>query len=367
MIFFIILIFFSCLAVFDFFKIDKSVRELLVLFMLGVFLVIAGLRSEFETGLTDREVYDAYFQSAPPITSIFNWEYFISHQPPFEIGYFSLNVITKTFTDNSYVFFFIVELLICALLYRSLKKYTDSVAIALLIYFTVLFTALDVAFIRQGIAVLLFLFSIQYIEERKFMPYFLWVTAAAAFHSSALILYPVYFLCNTVFSNKQIVVAVAISILFFILKIDVVSPLLPFFSDDLRVAYYLDTVKYSVSRPFSVTHAEFLLILTVLFSYRERIDKLKVDNAYFNIFFNLFVMYGILIFLFFGVSIVSARLKFYFLTSFLIIIPALLGRLEKNSRLIGYFVLVIYLLVYMATLYQKTPYFSTYKNVLFLS
>lgn len=332
--------------------------------MLGVFLVIAGLRSEYETGLTDRGVYSAYFQAIPPVTSIFNWSYFISHQPPFEFGYFSLNVIIKTFTDSSHVFFFVVEFVICVFLYKSLNKYTKSVAIALLIYFTVLFTTLDVAFIRQGIAVLLFLFSIQYIKERKFLHYCLWVTAAVAFHNSALVLYPLYFVCNRVFSNKQIIVAVVVSIVFFVLKIDIVGPLLPFFSDDLRIAYYIDTAKYSISRPFSVTHAEFLLILAVLFSYRGRIDKLKRDSAYFNIFINLFVIYGILIFLFFGVSIVSARLKFYFLTSFLIIFPALLGRLEKNSRLIGYFILVLYLLVYMATLYQKTPYFSTYRNFL---
>ena len=363
MIFFIILLLFSCLAVFDFFKISKDVRELFVLFMLGVFLVIAGLRSEFETGLGDWGNYSTYFQAIPPITSIFNWDYFISHQPPFEFGYFLLNAIIKTFTDSSYVFFFVVEFVICVLLYKSLKIYTKKIAIALLIYFTVLFTALDVAYIRQGIAVVLFLFSIQYIKERKLLHYFLWVTAAAAFHSSALVLYPLYFVCNRVFSSKLIIVALVISILFFLLKLDIVSPLLYFFPDNPRVDYYIGTAKYNVSRPFSFTHVEFLLILTVLLSYRKRIDK--SNNAYINIFINLFVIYGILIFLFFGATIVSGRLKFYFLTSFLIIFPALLGLLKKNSRLIGYFILVLYLFIYMATLYQLTPFYSTFTNLLF--
>jgi len=365
MIFFIILLLFSCLAVFDFFKISKDVRELFVLFMLGVFLVIAGLRSEFETGLGDWGNYSTYFQAIPPITSIFNWDYFISHQPPFEFGYFLLNAIIKTFTDSSYVFFFVVEFVICVLLYKSLKIYTKKIAIALLIYFTVLFTALDVAYIRQGIAVVLFLFSIQYIKERKLLHYFLWVTAAAAFHSSALVLYPLYFVCNRVFSSKLIIVALGISVLFFLLTIDIVSPLLNFFPENPRVDYYMATAKYSVSRPWSFTHVEFLLVLIVLLSYRKRIDKLKLTDEYLNIFINLFVIYGMIIFLFFGFSIVSARLKFYFLTSFLIIFPAVLGLLNKNSRLIGYFILVLYLLIYLATLYQLTPYFSTYKNFLF--
>jgi hypothetical protein len=364
MIFFIVLLLLSCIAAFDLTKKGTDVKQLIVFFMLGVFLVIAGLRSEYEV-ISDWAVYSTYFQSAPPITSIFNWDYFISYQPPFEFGYFLLNAIIKAFTDSPYVFFFIVEFVICVLLYKSLKKYTKRVAIALLIYFTVLFTVLDVAYIRQGIAVGLFLFSIQYIEGRKLAHYFLWVTAAAAFHSSALVLYPLYFICNRVFSSKLVIVVLAISVLPFLLKIDVVSPLLYFFPDNPRVDYYLATSKYSVSRPLSFTHAEFLLVLTVLLSYRKRIDKLRLNNAYLNIFINLFVIYGILIFLFFGVSVVSARLKFYFLTSFLIIFPAVLGLLNENSRLIGYFMLVLYLFIYMATLYQLTPYYSTYKNALF--
>ena len=364
MIFFVALLVFSFLAFFDLFEINREVRKLIIFFMLGAFLVIAGLRSEYES-ISDWGVYSAYFQTAPSITSIFNWDYFISHQYPFEFGYFLLNVVLRSFIESSYVFFFIVELIICILLYSSLKKYTDHVAIALLIYFTVLFTALDVAFIRQGIAVLLFLYSVQYIKQRKLVRYFLWVTAAAAFHGSALVLYPLYFASNRVFSNKLIIGALAVSISFFLLKIDIVSPLLNLFPESPRVEYYLDTPKYSVSRPLSFTHVEFILILTVLLFYRSRIDELRASNAYVNIFINLFVIYGMLIFMFFGVSIVSARLKFYFLTSFLIIFPAVLGLLEKNFRLIGYFILILYLLIYMTALYRSTPYFSEYQNFLF--
>lgn len=364
MIFFVALLAFSFLAIFDLFEIGREVREIIIFLMLGAFLVIAGLRSEYES-ITDWGVYSAYFQTAPSIASIFDWDYFISHQSPFEFGYFLLNVFLRHFIEDSYVFFFIVELIICTLLYKSLKKYTDHVAIALLIYFTVLFTALDVAFIRQGIAVLLFLYSVQYIKERELVRYFIWVTAAAAFHVSALVLYPLYFLSNRVFSNKLIIGALAVSISFFLLKIDIVSPLLNLFPENPMVEYYIDTPQYSVSRPLSFTHVEFILILTVLLSHRSRIDELRASNAYFNIFINLFVIYGILIFMFFGVSIVSARLKFYFLTSFLIIFPAVLGLLEEDSRLMGYFILVLYLLIYMAALYQLTPYFSEYKNFLF--
>ena len=364
MIFFIVLLLFSCLAVVDLSNVDKAVRQLIVLFILGVFLVIAGLRSEYEV-ISDWGVYSTYFQSIPAITSIFKWEYFTSYQPPFEFGYFLLNSIIKTFTDNSYVFFFIIELAICVLLYKSLRKYTKNVAIALLIYFSVLFTVLDVAYIRQGIAVGLFLFSLQYIEQKKFAHYLLWVTAAASFHSSALVLYPLYFICNRVLSSKVIVLVLAISVLCFLLNIDIVSPLLYFLPENPRVEYYLATEKYSVSRPLTFTHAEFLLVLTVLLAYRKRIDNLRLHDAYLNIFINLFIIYGVIIFLFFGVSIVSARLKFYFLTSFLIIFPAVLGLLNEDSRLIGYFILVLYLLIYMATLYQLTPYYATYRNVLF--
>ena len=364
MIFFVALLVFSFLAVFDLFKINREVRELIIFFMLGAFLVIAGLRSEYEV-ISDWGVYSAYFQTAPSITSIFDWDYFISHQSPFEFGYFLLNVVLRSFIESSYVFFFIVELIICTLLYKSLKKYTDHGAIALLIYFTVLFTALDIAFIRQGIAVLLFLYSVQYIKERKLARYFLWVTAAAAFHGSALVLYPLYFLINRVFSKKLIIGALAVSISFFLLKIDIVSPLLNLFPENPRVEYYLDTPKYSVSRPLSFTHVEFILVLAVLLFYRSRIDELIARNTYLNIFINLFIIYGLLIFMFFGVSIVSGRLKFYFLTSYLIIFPVVLGLLGRNIRLIGYFIFILYLLIYMATLYQLTPYFSQYQNLLF--
>lgn len=88
--------------------------------------------------------------------------------------------------------------------------------------------------VRQGVALSIFLYSIQYIEKGNFRKYLLWLIVASMFHFSALGLILVYFITKIKFSALTWVILLVISYL--LMQFHVVYELL--YSIALKIPYY---------------------------------------------------------------------------------------------------------------------------------
>ena len=86
-----------------------------------------------------------------------------------------------------------------------IRKYSNSIIISLVIYFCLpVFSMMSMSMMRQGIAFGIFLLSYKYILERKFYKYIACILCAALFHTSALILIPLYFVYSIPYKKKYI-------------------------------------------------------------------------------------------------------------------------------------------------------------------
>jgi len=85
----------------------------------------------------------------------------------------------------------------CVVYYRFIKKYVASkyYSLALFLYlFTPTCFLITSSAMRQSVAIVIFVYAIDYIYKRDFFKYLICIIAASLFHGSAIVLLPVYVL-----------------------------------------------------------------------------------------------------------------------------------------------------------------------------
>jgi hypothetical protein len=171
---------------------EKKYLEILSLTFL---IVISGTR--LNIGGSDYELYKNVFDNIPPIT-IFIRDISILHQSyltyNWEIGFLFIYSIIKTIGFNFYGFTLIHSLFFYVLLYVSLKKYTVNFNFLLLVFLYKMFFYNTFISMRQSISIVLFLYSIRYIEDRNILKYFLLSLVSFSIHYSAIFVFPLYFI-----------------------------------------------------------------------------------------------------------------------------------------------------------------------------
>jgi hypothetical protein len=314
---------------------------------------------------SDWSVYKDYFENVVGLNELNDLK---SINSRFEPGYYFVNSIIKLFTSNHVAFFTSVEIISCILLYNNINTYTKYKISFLCIYFPYIFFSLSLVLMRSMLAVQIFFFSIRYIHNKRYISYFICILIASSIHISSSILFPLYFILNRYYTNKTVAIVIFIGLILFIFKIDILTFLLnlvpPFFGLIYkRVIVYLNTEKqYGMPRSFSITQVEYLLFFIFFIKYRARFNKI---NKYFNIFFNMYFIYGILLFYFFSVVAFSGRLKFFFVLSIPFFIPYFVKLFRKNFVLV-FMIYSLYVISLMFFMFYRWRTLDSYRNYFFL-
>lgn len=130
---------------------------------------------------------------------------YISYQNAFYIGefngvreclYWGINYIVKLCGGEFYVVTFIIAIITNVFIYIGLKRRNKNsyfITIALLIFAcTSWVTTFNL--MRQGVSVAIFFFCSTYIKEKNFKRYLFWIIIGSGFHSSMILLLPLYFI-----------------------------------------------------------------------------------------------------------------------------------------------------------------------------
>ena len=162
----------------------------------------------------DRYIYGALFDNCAdtiryqwPLSSSMLFSYYGK-----EIGYIFLNVIIAQFTSNRYIFILITTGVIYWLFYKSMIKETSNLGYALLLFLGLYFF-FSFTYLRQVIAVGIAWYSYRYIYTQNLKMFTIGVILAASFHNSALLMFPMYFLCGINPSKKVILITVGFCLL----------------------------------------------------------------------------------------------------------------------------------------------------------
>lgn len=167
-----------------------SRNDLLFLVTVSVAMIIISSLRAHTVGI-DYDMYANYYKQVYDG----GWSFLISSANGYRIepGYSLLNFIVSRFTPDVRVFMAVVSVLVTVLTAVLAYKYTPIPWITMYVYVSFGFFVNTLSFIRQSIAIAIFLFAVPYLMKRKFLPYLLIVILAATFHKSILVMVVAYF------------------------------------------------------------------------------------------------------------------------------------------------------------------------------
>jgi len=285
-----------------------------------------------------------------------------------EIGWIFLNKIFSPFGFFGLVIFLtIIENYI---LYRLIKKYVNKKWqwLSVFIYvFSPIFMLTCSSMMRQFLSICIYLISIRYIIEKKFLFFLLLNLLAFLFHKSAIILLPTYFITylNNQIKHTNLLMIIYVVWYFFAAELVYIplNSILSIESFEKYNYYIVSGSKAEIGTGLAVLFS-YLLFFLILKKSKNLPANLSIISFLYliSLFITPLTTYGLII----------GRLSIYFIFFIIVILPNIIP-LIKNE-LLKYFVLIVYIAIqlkefisffysdiwYLKFFYYKTIFSSQY-------
>ena len=252
---------------------------------------------------------------------------------PWESGYVLLNKAVSMVTDDPTGIFILTSFVFLTFVFKAI--YDLSVDIRLSVLFLVIdgFYFQSMNGIRQWITLAMFLYSIKFIRDKRFIPYLIVILLASTIHLSALIFIPIYFLCQIRIPPRKGILVLSISIA----CMPFVRGIFNYIVSFTKYKWYLN-ILYNKS-DFSITDTIIGAILMFLgyFYYRNAKD----DKTY-SILMNLQLI-AFIVSLYSTVIILAERIVPCFTAAELLFVPLILSQeKDRKTRMIFTILLVTF-------------------------
>ena len=252
-----------------------------------------------------------------------------------ELGFFWLGCIIKSISDNPQVYLGTIAGISLFFLYKDLKKYSILPLIGLCTYIARFFMGRNLVQIRAGLAYLIVLWGIKYIQEKKFWHFIVLVWVASLIHFSSWIALPLYFIHNWLPVNKKtILVGLGIA---FILGAFFQGPISAFVTDqanDLNIAttYVQDSF---VTRAKGLANPMIYFQCFLLLAYTFLENRLVHNTKYYYIIRSGYFYSTLILISFCSFTALSGRTSTMFATLEFAVIPSLIYLFNKKNRIIA--------------------------------
>jgi len=355
---------------------DKDITRIRWATIAG-YLFFFGLRGLI---LTDWTVYYPLFDKMPTIwdgglISAFNMEFtdefttdVTQGQAGMEMGFVYFTLLFKSIIPNYFAWMFFNVLIDVLLLNTFIKRYSKYYVLAFIIFFVFEGLSIEINLVRNIKAILLFLVSIKYIEERRIVPFFLLNGLGLLFHTSAIAFFPLYFFLHKTWSKKLIWSFFAGGVLILLLGVTYLAPILSFFGEiiggrtSLLIELYLKSDLYSGA--FGLFHFGYLERVFTFCIMMSFYDKLKAQNEHNVIFLNAYVIYFIIYFYFSEIRVIVERLPLLFVFANWILYPNLFYLIKSRlNKVVFLCIFVLYSFVKITNANQNI--LAKYDNLLF--
>ena len=130
-----------------------------------------------------------------------------------ELGFDFLIQLIRSYTDNYVWMFSICSLIFLYFIYRAIYEQSINPTFSIFIFLCAPYFFEFFSGMRQMMAVSIFLYSIKYIKNNKFIPYIFLNLIGISLHSSAIVFIPIFFLYNVNLKPKICVFFAVISFL----------------------------------------------------------------------------------------------------------------------------------------------------------
>lgn len=271
---------------------------------------------------------------------IFNYD--ISEKPwgYSEKGFYFLGVFIKTFTNDYHIYFLLVGALSMFFLYKGLQRYSILPLIGLCTYIARFFMGRNLVQIRAGLAYVIIIWGIKYIQEKQFWKYLLLVFIASLFHTSAWIALPLYFLSNWIDVNKKIII-IGLVIAFILGGFfqGPISALVAENASDLSITTYTQGI--FVDRALGLGNPMIYFQTFLLLAYTFLEDRIKPVTPYYKIIRDGYFYSTLILIIFCSFTALSGRTSTIFATLEFAIIPSLIFMFNKKNRIFALFLMGI--------------------------
>lgn len=323
-----------------------AIKNFLVILLISLLALLSGTR--YHLGGYDYSNYEYMFRLVPNLSNL-NVIAYIRENGLIgnDVGWTLLNSIIKSMGFNFYGLTLFVAIFFWFTFYFVLRNYINNLNIFIVI--AMYKYLLDVSFIymRQSVAVAIFILSIRYILKRKLILYMLLVVLAATIHFSAVILIPIYWITKIKITRKGLLwysIIFSFSFILVIGRVDILSKL-DFFSQLLsgsgaqKISEAANGTLYGeVSLLSSGLHlVEFLI---VDFALIKNFDKLKLNNEKQLLMVKLYMLM-LPIYTIFATSPIIVRYGFYFLFTYAVIIDWLISKTNVLNKIFLYLLLAL--------------------------
>lgn len=322
---------------------DTSKKQYLFFCCAVLFLVI-GLR-HYDMGSVDSRNYynnwilvrDSDFSQIKALTEL----------SAMEDGYiYTVAVLSRIFRHPQFVFV-LSGLLFSSAIGTFVYKNSDNVIISMLLFICLGLYTFMLQGLRQGIAISICLFSIEFVKKRKLIPFLLLLALAYCYHRSSIVFGLTYFLYGYELTTKTKIKYLCIAAVLLLL-----APFLQGTANELFDREYENEASSSSALVAILTYFIILFASYLFLSYR---------NADKNIsFFVGFTMIGTAFYLMrYTQTQIFDRVSFYFLAGQIILLPAIIRRFDVFSRKILN-VLIVCLAVALFLYRVRASYASAY-------
>jgi len=309
------------------------------------FIFFIGLRGYI---YTDWINYYRMYDALPTI-----WDKSLSmffHKSPYkslESGFLIYSIVIKSLfrTYNSWVL--INHIIDLCVLFFFFNKYSNQKYLALCFMFFYIFGGITLEFnlYRNVKSLMLFLLSIEYINQKKPIVYFSLNLLGTLFHVSSILYFPLYFILSRKYSFKMVLALFIIGNLIFIFQIHFIKNILSVMANLIggRVKFVVDGYlkSESMSAPYGLTigYIERTISFFLIFGNRNQIIR-KDNNKI--VFINSFYIY-IFIYLYCSeIKVVLERLPLLFIFSYWILYPTIYEKISPMKKKIFIVVFILY-------------------------
>ncbi len=325
--------------------------KLFLIIVFSMFFILVGYR-EMTRG-NDTISYLRLFEQCA--TNKWNVSIFNNY---YEFGYLIFNILVSYISNNSRFFLIVLSFLFNYSIYSFIKKNSNNYLVSVLMYVGLMYFYSSMNIIRQFLAIIIILYSFNFVKEKKLFPFLFFVLLATTIHSSAIIsllIYPIY---HCKYNKKRVFIVIIISI-FLLLSLDIVYPFVVNILN--RDTYYLNRI--GVTKIFNVI--SFLLFLG-MFIFSTCITRNKnYGNNNFYLFVLLFTS---------CVSMISInmavleRVCIYYSMFSIVALPNLIHNSKIKDKFIINALVVLVLFIYSSTTMIYRPNWNTafdYKTCIF--
>ena len=310
-------------------------RKILLFLLIFLFWWVGGLA--YKLGL-DNYHYEFFYY----IQNSDNYRYF-------ELGYKLINRIFFKLGLDFYIFKGILYFLLVILTYKGIKKFfqrkKDIMLVFLLLFSYGLFYYDYISFIRQAIAISIFIYSLQFIYAKKKTIFFMLIGVACLFHRTAIVLYFLYFMFNNkniakiIYKKENIILIVVFLSKIILIKYELYDFLLFFIS---KVFVFIPRIEYYLVFNYNelINIYDILALVIVLTNKLLKIRYFKKESELMKYFLIVYCFYTI-----FNNFSFMVRFKLYidiFLITSIVILINKYTLINRYTKIFKYIFIILF-------------------------